>query len=43
MIAPVLNLHIGTGLGTEAFDQMASGLFHRHDVVDLDPFGIAAA
>ena len=43
MVAAVLDLHIGAGLGAEAFDQMASGLLHRHDVVDLDPLGVAAA
>ena len=36
MVAAVLDLHIGARLGAEAFDQMASGLAHRHDVVDRD-------
>ena len=43
MVAAVLDLHIGAGLGAEAIDQMARRLLHRHDVVDLDPLGIAAA
>ena len=43
MVAAVLDLHIGARLGAEALDQMAGGLPHRHDVVDLDPLGVAAA
>ena len=43
MVAAILDLHIGAGLRAEALDQMTGGLLHRHDVVDLDPLGIAAA
>ena len=40
MIAAVLDLHIGA-MAAKAVDQMARCFPHRHDVIDLHPFGHA--
>src|SRR5262245_51258142 len=41
MIATVLHLHVGTGLGAEAIDHGVRGLAGRHDVVDLHALAAA--
>ena len=35
MVAAVLHLDEGAGAAVDALDQVAGGLAHRHDVVDL--------